>query len=172
MDEIEFYKRKLNLQKLWSHDLLNEFYNSPIMLSKDSLPSTFQGPRQLFDFAYYLLPNTTFCPFHKLSSEESWQFCAGGPLDLFIIEGIDQVRKITIGNDLTKDQSFIHIVPSETWFGAKCSPGTKFTLITHCVSPGFDKNDEKEGYYEEMIRLIPSHSDLVTELSWPRDLSR
>src|SRR5579871_5523894 len=127
MQEIEFYKSKLGLKKLWSNDLLYEFYNSPIELPQRALPPKYDGPRQLFDFAYYLLPHTTFCPFHKLSSEESWQFCAGGPLDLFLIEEKDRIKKVTVGNDLSKGHSFIFIVPSETWFAAKCCPGTQFS---------------------------------------------
>ena len=172
MEEIDYLVKKLKLKKLWSNDYLAEFYWSPYKTAPPHIPEKFETEHRLSDWAYYLIPEGSLCPFHMLYSDESWQFCAGGPLELIIIDGKDKIKTVTIGDNFYEDQEFIYVVPGNTWFAARCKPGSKYTLITHNVCPGFQKRDEFEGYYEEMIKLIPSHPKLAQELSWPKDLDR
>lgn len=170
--EVKYLVEKLDLKKLWTDDYLSQFYWSSYGVSSGDLPDQFHCEYKLCNWAYYLLPSTTVCPFHMLNADESWQFCAGGPLELFIIHGLDEVEKVIVGPDFMRDHSFIHIVPGGKWFAARCAEDSPYTLITHCVFPSFDKRDEFEGYYEDMIKLIPSYPGLVKQLSWPRSVGR
>jgi hypothetical protein len=167
---IEFLIKHLNLKPLWSQDYLIEFYRSEIILSKKNLEDGFDGDRPIFNWAYYLLPEGVICPFHLHLADESWQYCAGGPLELYILyPENDQLKKILIGQDLSQNQSFIHIVPKNVWFAAKSLKGSEYTLITHLVSPAFFPQDKVKGYYDDLIKKYPLHEQLLKELSWPRD---
>lgn len=158
MDEdIKRIVEKLGMSPLLDSHYIKEVCSSEINFSE----------RPLYNWAYYLIPEGTIFPLHKLLSDESWNFCLGGPLDLFILKegGIETIR---IGNNIFDNENLFYLVKSNTWFAAKCAPGTKFTLIMHCVSPGWVLSDDIPGYYEEMINLSPKNFEFIKEYSCPR----
>ena len=167
MNDMDYLIKKLNLKKLWSNDFLAQIYHSPLTVPKENLPSYFDGDRKMYNWAYYLIPEGCICPFHLMYADESWQYCSGGPLELWIIEGENNPKKIIIGKDLKKDHSFFHLVQSNKWMAATPCNGSKYTLITHCVSPSFAEQDVIKGYEKDIIKLIPDYSDLVKKFSWP-----
>ena len=76
---------KLGLQKLWDEDFIKEDYCSDITVHLEE-----NKPRPLFNWAYYLIPQGCIFPLHKLLSDESGQYCLGGPVDLFMIKSAKQ----------------------------------------------------------------------------------
>lgn len=169
MESAEFYVNKLNMQPLWTTDFLSEVYHSPVKIPESVLPRGFSGSRSIFNWAYYLIPQGCICPFHRLYAEASWHYCAGGPLDILIIEEKNKIRKVRIGKGLDKGEGFLHIIPSNKWFAAVTREGSPFTLITICVSPGFELGDEERGYYETIKEIIPEHREIARKLSWPEE---
>jgi predicted cupin superfamily sugar epimerase len=163
-DQIQKIVEKLKLQKLWDQDFIKEGYCSDVMISTHEN----QKSRPLFNWAYYLIPEGEIFPLHKLLSDESWQYCLGGPLDLFLIEN-GEIKTIRIGPDIFNDQHLYYVVKRNTWFAGSPVKGSKFTLITHCVSPGWDPEDDIAGFYEDMIKLAPNHSDFIKKYSWPNN---
>lgn len=159
MRSIEFYIRKLGLKPLLSNDYLMEFYRSDYKISVN------REERDLCSWAYYLMPGGCVFPFHKMGAISSWQYCAGDPLELFLIEGKDKLLKLNIGPDLSQGHTFVHVTPGDTWFAAKTKTGDGFTLISHCIVPGFKVEDEVCGFYEDIIQVLPDHPLLVKELS-------
>ncbi len=167
---IEDLVKRLNLKPLWSNDYLIEFYRSDLVLQRKIIGQSFDGDRPLFNWAYYLIPENVLCPFHLHLSDESWQYCMGGPLELFIIHPKDgRLEKVLIGQDILKGQKFIHIVQKDVWFAAKTKKNAGYTLITHIVSPAFFPQDKVKGHYDELIKKFPQHKDLIKEFAWPRD---
>ena len=164
MDELRKIVEKLNLQKLWDRDFIKEDYCSDITIQIGNLNKS----RPLFNWAYYLIPQGSIFYLHKLLSDESWQYCLGGPVDLFAIQN-GNVEKIRVGPDIFNDENLFHVVKKNTWFAATPAHHSKFTLITHCVSPGWVPEDDIPGYYEDMIKLAPKHADFVKKFSWPND---
>ena len=163
-NEIIKIVEKLNLQKLWDKDFIKEDYSSDITIQIGNP----KRPRPLFNWAYYLIPKGCIFYLHRLLSDESWQYCLGGAVDLFSINDgvIEQVR---VGPDIFNDEKLFHIVKKDTWFAATPAPSSKFTLITHCVSPGWVPEDDIPGFYEEMIKLAPKQADFIKKFSWPND---
>lgn len=155
---------KLGLQNLWGEDFIKEDYCSDVAIQVgDSKKS-----RPLFNWAYYLIPQGCIFPLHTLLSDESWQFCLGGPVDLFLIND-GEVETVRVGPSILEDEKLFYIVKKNTWFAATPAPKSKFTLITHCVSPGWVPEDDLPGYYEEMIKLAPKHPDFVKKYCWPKN---
>lgn len=161
--------KQLKLKPHWSGDYLVEFYRSELMLPQKLVGDQFDGDRPAFNWAYYLLPEGVICPFHLHLADESWQYCLGGPLELYEIYSNGQLEKTIIGADIHKDHQFIHIVPKDVWMAAKTTSGAGYTLITHLVSPAFFPQDNTKGYYELLIRKFPQHKDLLQEFAWPRN---
>lgn len=161
--EIEAVIKKLGLQKLWDQDFLKEGYCSKILIQPEHSPEK----RPLFNWAYYLIPQGCVFPLHKLLSDESWQYCLGGPIDLFLIEN-EEIKKVRVGPDIFSDQQIFYIVEKNTWFAATPAPESKFTLVSHCVSPGWIPQDDIAGYYDEMIALAPKHVEFIKKFSWPK----
>jgi len=161
-DEIEKIIKKLKLQKLWDEDYIKENYRSDITICLEED----ERVRHLFNWVYYLITENCIFPLHKLLSDESWQFCLGGPVDLFLINNgeIDQVR---IGPNIFKDELLFYVVKKNTWFAATPAPGSKFSLITHCVSPAWVPEDDIAGFYDEMIKLAPKYPEFVKKFKWP-----
>ncbi len=160
MLEMERIVQKLGLQPLWDHDYIKEDYCSDVTIPMRN------GIRPLFNWAYYLIPEGTIFPLHKLLSDESWQYCLGGPIDLFFIENGD-IKTVRIGPNIFEEEQLFYVVKRNTWFAATPAQGSKYTLITHCVSPGWVPEDDIAGFYEEMIKLAPKHPDFVKKFSWP-----
>lgn len=163
-NEIWKIVEKLHLQKLWDKDFIKEDYCSDITIQTENSKQS----RPLFNWAYYLIPQGCIFYLHMLLSDESWQFCLGGALDLFIVENGD-IEQVRIGPDIFNEEKLFHVVKKGTWFAATPAPSSKFTLITHCVSPGWVPEDDIPGYYENMIKLAPKHVDFIKKFSWPKN---
>lgn len=156
--------KKLNLKPLWEKDYIKEDYCSSELINVDRNGKIEQ--RALFNWAYYLIPEGCIFPFHKLLSDESWQFCSGGPLDLYVIDN-GNIKNIKLGPNLFEGELHFHVIQKQTWFAATPSPGSGYTLVTHCVSPGWHPNDDIAGYYDEMIKLAPHQANFIKKFSWP-----
>ena len=162
--DLEIHKivEKLGLQKLWDEDFIKEDYCSDTIIQiEDSKQS-----RPLFNWAYYLITEGCIFPLHKLLSDESWQYCLGGSVDLFLIKN-GNIEKVRIGPNIFEDEKLFYVVQKNTWFAATPAHGSKFTLITHCVSPGWVPEDDIAGYYEDMIKLASNRPDFIKKFSWP-----
>ena len=168
--EISEIITELNLKPHWSSDYLSEFYRSEFTMPKSIIGQEFDSERPLFNWAYYLLPEGCICPFHMHIADESWQYCLGGPLDLFLICEEGHFEKVRIGNDILNGEKMIHIVPKSVWMAAKTAPGTDYALITHMVSPGFFPQDNTKGYLNILMEKFPQHISFIKELAWPDDL--
>lgn len=153
---------KLGLKKLWDEDFIKEGYCSDLTFVSSNNIS-----RPLFNWAYYLIPKGCIFPLHKLLSDESWQYCLGGAIDLYLIKN-GEIEKVRVGPEIFNKEELLYIVRRETWFAATPAPNCEFSLITHCVSPGWVPEDDIPGYYEEMIQLIPKHEAFVKKFSWPK----
>lgn len=160
--EIQMIITKLGLTKLWDNDYIKECYSSDISIELENPKRS----RPLFNWAYYLFPQGCIFPLHKLLSDESWQVCLGGAVDLFLIHDHD-VETIRVGSNLEEGELPFYVVKNNTWFAATPAPNSKYSLISHCVSPGWNPEDDIPGYYNEMIKLLPSNPDFVKKFSWP-----
>lgn len=144
--DADYYIKQLGLKPLIKNDYLKEIY-----ISEKGYSS----------WAYYLLRERDIFPFHKILSDGSWQYCAGGPLNLIIINKDNELETITIGADLNKNQRFLHVVAPNEWFAATPTIGSEFTLISHCIAPQYKYSEDFCGYYEEIAELIPEDLDIA-----------
>ncbi len=101
---------------------------------------------------YYLLDRSETSMFHRLTSDETWLYHCGDPLDLYLItDSADDSQSTleihSIGVDLTAGQRPQFTIPANRTFGAKHQPAKRvsnpleptygFTLVSCVVSPEF-----------------------------------
>lgn len=156
---IDYWVEHLNLQPHPEGGFFKETYRSEIKLQ------TFEnnGERSLSTGIYFLITSGNFSAFHRIKSDEMWHFYAGSPLTVHIIETDGTYTELNIGLDLVKGQLPQAVVPAEAWFASESSG--EYSLVGCTVSPGFDFTDFELAYESDLIKLFPSHKELITRLT-------
>lgn len=132
-------------------------YQSRVMIPKAVLGDNFSGDRPSLTGIYYLLKSEEVNQWHRLQSDEIWQFILGDPIE--ILEkpdlGAQNTFKTLLGKEITQGQQLAHCVKAQTIFKAQIlrSPLSilmGFSLVSCWVSPGFDF-DEFEIFKQDAI---------------------
>jgi predicted cupin superfamily sugar epimerase len=144
--------RKFDLQRHPEGGYFKEAYRSSEIISREALPSRYNGDRSFSTSIYFLLPSGTVSRLHRIASDEVWHFYLGGPLELLQISPNGKMEKLMLGQDVAAGQKVQHVVPAGYWFGARPADGSAYSFVGCTVAPGFDFAD--------------------FELADPRDLSR
>lgn len=156
---IDYWVEHLNLQPHPEGGFFKETYRSEIKLQ----PFENNGERSLSTGIYFLITSGNFSAFHRIKSDEMWHFYAGSPLTVHIIETDGTYTELNIGLDLVKGQLPQAVVPAEAWFASESSG--EYSLVGCTVSPGFDFTDFELAYQSDLIKLFPSHKELITRLT-------
>ncbi|ABS77618.2 cupin [Coxiella burnetii] len=125
------------------------------------------GERYAFSLIYYCLGKNEFSAWHRLKSDEEWQWQEGGPLNLYMIvsDGTFNKVKLSPTSDPKSVSSFV--VPKDTWFSAFIDTQTEedCSLVTCKVTPAFEWEDFEIGNREELIKQFPQHAKIIKEFS-------
>lgn len=142
-----------------------ETYRSSLTLSRECLPTGFNGERNIATGIYFLIEKGNFSALHKIKSDETWHFYAGDALEVIEISENGIVTITAIGPDILKGETFQYTVKANTWFGSRVRDGGGFSLVGCTVYPGFDFNDFEMAGRHELIKRFPQHQTLITELT-------
>lgn len=157
---VEDYVREMQLLPHPEGGYYREIYRSKGIIPQ---PTGFSGERNFATGIYYLLAKGDFSAFHRIKSDESWHFYAGGTL--LVHELSPQGYRCTrLGNHLPTGETFQHVVPANVWFASEPAPGTEFSLVGCTVSPGFDFKDFELASKEELLEQYVGHAELVSRL--------
>lgn len=141
-----------------------EVYRASEEIPRHALPTRFDGDRAFCTAIFYLLEEGDYSAFHRIKSDETWHFYAGGPLDVLMLskEGVSTVR---LGREVHKGQVLQMTVPAEVWFAARPVEGSRYTLAGCTVSPGFDFTDFQMGTRQELSVEFPTCLRYIEELT-------
>jgi predicted cupin superfamily sugar epimerase len=142
-----------------------EVYKSPLIITQNNLPASFNGDRHISTSIYFLLEAGQFSSLHRIASDEVWHFYAGDPLVVYELEKDGGVVEHRLGSFPERDEKFQCVVKSGHWFGAKLAPGGSYALVGCTVSPGFDFLEFELAEREALIKLYPHHSELIKMLT-------
>ena len=154
----------LHLQPHPEGGFFREVYRSRDIIPKSALPPGFRGDRSLATSIFYLLGQDDFSAFHRILSDETWHFYAGGPLELYTLSS-SSLSVITLGTQPEKEQQLQYTIPARTWFAARPCPGTSYTLAGCCVSPGFDFDDFEMGDRDALCDAFPHAAEVIRTLT-------
>lgn len=101
----------------------------------------FEGKRSVCTSIYFLLEKGQTSALHRIKSDEIWYFHDGQTLEIIELDSEGKEIVTRLGKDLTNGEVLQHVVPANTWFGARLAPESEFCLVGCQVSPGFDFKD-------------------------------
>lgn len=114
---------------------------------------------------YFLIAPGMFSAFHRIRSDETWHFYAGGPLEIYVLcpEGRLEIKKL--GVDLDRGEAPQHVVSARSWFASAVAPGASYSLVGCTVAPGFDFRDFELAERETLSAAYPDHAGLIGRLT-------
>lgn len=153
---------KYNLESHIEGGYFREYYKSEIVIANPSNPT---NNRSLLTSCFYLIPKGERSIFHKLTSDEIWNFHLGGAVDCYEIDHLGNLTITTLGPNIHANQQITHLVKKGTWFGVLPHEGTEFAFFSALVAPGFDFEDWEKGDREFLKKLCPSISTIIDQLT-------
>ena len=111
-----------------------EMFRSPHKVQRLGESST----RSALTTIYFLLVKGQHGRWHRVGSDEVWHFYEGDPLDLYWIDGGDNVHHEVLGSAPPPARAMA-VVPAGCWQAAK--PLGDYSLVGCTVAPGFEFQD-------------------------------
>jgi predicted cupin superfamily sugar epimerase len=142
-----------------------ETYRSQEVLSGDSPPARYRGPRAFGTAIYYLITPDSFSAMHCLPTDEIFHFYLGDPVEMLQLSADGGGKLLYIGTDIASGQRPQVIVPKDVWQGSRLVAGGRFALLGATMAPGFDFADYQTGKRQELIGRYPDFRDLITSLT-------
>jgi predicted cupin superfamily sugar epimerase len=118
-------------------------------------PGDVRPVRAALTVIYFLLTAGAVSRWHRVASDEVWNFYEGDPLELLTIDPqTRQVEHYLLGA-VGVDARPVHVVPAGVWQAARTTDA--YTLVGCTVGPGFDFQDFQmlRDMPEEAARLSP-----------------
>ena len=134
------YIRTLGLKKHPEGGYFREIYRSGEIITKKGLPARYSGPRNFSSHIFFLITKDSPSQTHRIKSDEIWNFYDGGAVTLSLY-GKKKVRKIRLGKNSKKGESFTFTIARGQWFGAEVTGSPAYALLGCTVAPGFDFAD-------------------------------
>ncbi|HVO74309.1 MAG TPA: cupin domain-containing protein [Ignavibacteriaceae bacterium] len=161
----EYYIEKLGLLPHPEGGFFKETYRSNGIIKKDCLKHGYSGDRTFSTLIYFLLKGKNFSAMHRLKSDEIWHYYDGCSVKIVIINENGVLRKLILGGDLSKRESFQAVIPKNSWFGAELADKNSYALIGCTVSPGFEFEDFEIGKRKDLLIQFPEFEKEIKRLT-------
>lgn len=158
---VEDIIKKFELQSHIEGGHFREDHKSDIVISN---PNSENSKRSLLTTCYYLIPKGERSIFHRLTSDEIWNFFCGGPVDLFEIDSQGNLTVAVLGPDIINHE-LKHLVKRGNWFGVLPREGTEYAFFTAIVTPGFEFDDWEKGDPVALKKLCPKAAEIIDLLT-------
>ena len=125
---------------------------------------TFLAENNSFSSILFLLVKDNFSAFHKIKSDEQWNWFYG---DDIVIHEIDTDGKYqrAILSDKSENLNFQYVVKGGNWFASECCGEHGFTLCGCTVVPAFHFDDFEMGKRMELLQQFPQHKNIIEGLT-------
>lgn len=125
----------------------------------------FGAVRPTMTAIYYLITDKNFSAFHRLKSDEIYHFYSGHEVELFVISEDAKLKVVRLGSNLEHCVPQ-YVVPAGAWQACRINTkASSWSLLGTTVSPGFSFDDFELGHRDELIKLFPNISDVITLLT-------
>ena len=154
-------------------DLITEFSLEPhpeggyfreIFRSADKVqPFDARSARSALTTIHFLLVKGQHSRWHRVASDEAWHFYEGDPLELYWIDGREDIHREMLGTGAANTRPAF-VVPAGRWQAAK--PLGEYSFVGCTVGPGFDFQDfemlsEKSAVLAQIKSLGATLADLA-----------
>jgi len=164
-DAVRRIVERLGLEPHPEGGYFREVYRSGLHLDHPGISEDQDADRSAGTLIYFLLSGTDFSAFHRVRhSDEIWHLYAGGPLELYVIDGDGRLEQRRITGDLSIGEPTT-VVPAGCWQSARLAKGADWALGGCTVSPGFQFEDFEMPPAAELLALYPEHAATIRELT-------
>ena len=142
-----------------------EVYRSTTKLDHPDIPQGRPRERSAGTLIYFLLSGDDFSAFHRIRwTDEVWHLYAGGPLELFLIDGRGKLEHRLLTTELMRGEPTTRI-PAGSWQSARLATGGTWALGGCAVSPGFEYDDFEMPLRSELLERYPAHEATIRNLT-------
>ena len=141
-----------------------ETYRANESIAKTALAKRYNGPRNHSTCILYLLTSDMKSKMHRVKSDEIFHFYTGSAVTMLLLSKNKKSQTITLGNDISQNQTPQIIVPKGIWQGCFIEQGD-YALMGTTVSPGFEFDDFEIGSRTELLEQYPDKEDLIIKLT-------
>lgn len=117
---------------------------------------------ELFSSIVFLLTKNNFSAFHRIQSDEQWNWYYGDAIVIHEIDAIGNYTK-TILSDI--NINFQYIVKKDNWFASECEGKNGFAFCGCTVVPAFSFDTFELGNRTALINKFPSHKNIIERLT-------
>ena len=158
----QFYLNKYKMTQHEEGGFYSETYRSELAIYSENV----QEDRPSMTSIYFLLSagDNSFSSFHKMKSDEIWNFHDGGDLAIYIINSKGTLTKKILGKNHNDAEPQI-IVPREHWFAAELLDSNAFSLVGCTVSPGFVYQDWELADRSKLVAQYPNLQHTISRLT-------
>lgn len=142
-----------------------ETYRSEELIGVDHLPDRYKVSHSFSTAIYYLIKGDQSSAFHRLKSDELWNFYVGSSLTLHIISAEGEHSQIKLGSNPENGEVFQAVTHAGSWFGAAVDDKSLFALVGCSVAPGFDFSDFELADRADLLKQFPEHAVIIKELT-------
>jgi predicted cupin superfamily sugar epimerase len=114
---------------------------------------------------YFLITPGNFSAFHKLVSDEIYHFYMGDPVELETISPDGERKTVHLGNDLSRGEVPLFVVPANHWQGSRVSEGGRYSLVGCTVNPAYKPEDCEHAERSKFVEMFPQHQRIIQELT-------
>lgn len=125
---------------------------------------TYASKNNSFSSILFLLVKDNFSAFHKIKSDEQWNWFYGDDVVIHEIDTKGNYQKTVLSNKINQ-LSFQYVVKGGHWFASECIGEHGFALCGCTVVPAFHFDDFEMGNYDELVKQFPEHNEIIKRLT-------
>ena len=115
---------------------------------------------------YYLVTPDSFSALHKVSSDETFHFYTGDPVEMLLLKPNGDHEVVLLGSNILGGELPQFTVQAGYWQGTRLRAGsTHFALLGTTVYPGFDFQDFEMGTASALSQQYPKAISLIERYS-------
>ena len=125
---------------------------------------TYEDQHHQFSSIIFLLTPGNFSAFHRLLSEEQWNFYSGNDLVIHEIEKNGDYRRTVLSSDpMNGDRQYV--VKRGNWFASESEGNKGYSFCGCTVIPAFKFEDFVLAKRNELILQFPQHESVIRKLT-------
>jgi len=125
---------------------------------------TYASENNSFSSILFLLVKDNFSAFHKIKSDEQWNWFYGDDIIIHEIDTKGNYQK-TVLSKKNEQLAFQHVVKGGHWFASECIGEHGFALCGCTVVPAFHFDDFEMANYNELVKQFPEHDETIKRLT-------
>lgn len=125
---------------------------------------SYTAENNTFSSILFLLLKDNFSAFHRIRSDEQWNWYSGDAIVIHEIDPQGNYFQIHLSGESGKE-NFQYVVKGGHWFASECSGENGFALCGCTVIPAFRFSEFELGKRADLILQFPQHTSIIQQLS-------